>query len=226
MGNQNRQRFLKPNRDYGKLDLLSVEWAPAQTVGDGKLVASAQPHWDGKQFANTCAGCHCTGVDPRTRAFSALGLDCYTCHGLVDLKHSKDPSLVHLSKKRKDPAQIVTSICGQCHVRTGASVVSGLPYPNNFVAGDNLFRDFRVDFSSEAIGRLNPADRHVLENIREVVLFGQEEVTCLSCHDVHQQSTKKHRALAQTESCLSCHNQTGSKKIRKAYEVHSQVCGY
>ena len=46
---------------------------------------------------------------------------------------------------------MVTSICAQCHVRTGKSRSTGLPYPNNFVAGDNLFRDFQVDFSDEAL---------------------------------------------------------------------------
>jgi hypothetical protein len=30
------------------------------------------------------------------------------------------------------------------------------------VAGDNLFRDFQVDFSDEQLARLNPADLHHL----------------------------------------------------------------
>src|SRR5262245_57842719 len=28
MGDQRRQRFLKPSKDYGKLEVLSVQWAP------------------------------------------------------------------------------------------------------------------------------------------------------------------------------------------------------
>src|SRR5262249_45634434 len=150
----------------------------------------------------------------------------YVCHGDATLKHSKDTTLVHLSKKRQDPARVVTSICAQCHVRTGKSRSTGLPYPNNFVAGDNLFPDFQVDFSAEHLKSLNPADTHVLENVRDVVVRGKDDVTCLSCHEVHKQSTKKHHLVPQDDSCLHCHNPTGSKKVRKPYEVHSRTCGY
>ena len=61
-------------------------------------------------------------------------------------------------------------------MRTGKSRSSGLPYPNNFVAGDNLFRDFRVDLTEMAIQKLNPADRHVQENVRDVVLLGERKL--------------------------------------------------
>ncbi len=226
LGKGNRLRFLRPAEAYGKLDLLSVEWVPPRENESGKLISTNRPHWDQKMFADACAGCHMTGVDSKTRTFSAKSLDCYVCHGEVDVQHSKDTALVLLSKKRQDPAHVSTSICAQCHVRGGKSVSTGLAYPNNFVAGDNLFRDFKVDLSGDSIARLNPADRHILENVRDVARLGKEEVTCLSCHDVHKQSTKKHHSLARTDYCLICHNQTGSMKIRKPYEVHSQTCGY
>src|SRR5205807_2128167 len=153
-----------------------------------------------------CAGCHATAVDVKERSFAARSLDCYVCHGEVVLEHSKNTALVHLSRKRKDDARVVTSICAQCHIRTGKSRSTGLPYANNFVAGDNLFRDFQVDFSDTALAKLNPGDRHVLENIRDVVILGKEEITCLSCHEVHKQSSKKHHIVAGGggDSCLHC----------------------
>ena len=221
LGNARGVRFLKKSANYGKLDLLTAAWHAPDALDSTK-----NPHWDKSKFADGCAGCHTTAVDPKTRSFSALSLDCYACHGEVTLNHTKDTSLIYLSKKRHDPARVVTSICAQCHVRTGKSKSSGLPYPNNFVAGDNLFRDFQVDLSPEAIAVQNPADRHVLENIREVVVLGNEETTCLSCHDVHKASTKKHHRLLESPSCLTCHNATGSKKVRKTYEIHSSTCEY
>jgi hypothetical protein len=226
LGGGNRQRFLKQSEAYGKLDLLSAEWLPSRPGKEGRLVATDRPHWDARKFADGCAGCHTTGVDSEKRTFSAVGLDCYVCHGDAPLEHSKNASLVHLAKKRKDTAPVVTSICAQCHIRTGKSKSTGRPYPNNFVAGDNLFRDFQVDFSDEAIQRLGPADRHVLENVRDVVVFGKKDVTCLTCHDVHKQSAKKHHRVAPDDSCQHCHHPTGSKKVRKPYEVHSATCGY
>jgi hypothetical protein len=226
LGNTRRLRFLKPAREYGKLEVHSVGWTPPQAGQAGQLVETERPQWEPRKFADGCAGCHATAVESRTRAFSSLSLDCYVCHGDVPLQHSKDTALVHLAKKRQDPARVVTSICAQCHVRTGKSRSTGLPYANHFVAGDNLFRDFQVDFTPEAVSRLNPADRHILENVREVVLHGNEETTCLSCHDVHKGTSKKHHLVGWGQACLTCHHPTGSKKLRPAYEVHSPTCEY
>jgi hypothetical protein len=226
MGNKRRQRFLKPAEGYGKLDLLDVAWVPPQNGAAGRLLATEQPHWDSKRFGEACAGCHATAVDAKERSFAARSLDCYVCHGDVVLEHSKNTALVHLSRKRKDDAKVVTSICAQCHVRTGKSRSTGLPYPNNFVAGDNLFRDFQVDLSADQINKQNPADAHVQQNVRDVVVLGKSEATCLSCHDVHRQSTTKHHLVQQSGLCLHCHNASGSKKVRKKYEVHSTTCEY
>ncbi len=226
LGGKRMLRFARSAQEYGKLDLLTVAWKPDASLKRGRLVSSENPHWDSTIFADQCAGCHATAVNPKTRAFAGTSLDCFTCHGDVPAEHAKDTKLAHLARQGRDTAQVVTSICAQCHIRTGRSKSTGLPYPNGFVAGDNLFRDFQVDFAPETIGRLNPADRHVLENVRDVVVLGKEDVTCLSCHDVHKQSTKKHHALAEDASCQLCHNPTGSKKVRKPYEVHSETCQY
>ena len=43
MGGQHRQRFLKPAKEYGKLDLLSVEWVPPRDEKPGKLVSVGTP---------------------------------------------------------------------------------------------------------------------------------------------------------------------------------------
>jgi hypothetical protein len=221
IGGKHFARFLKADKDYGKLDLLSVGWKPG-----GGLAATEKVHWDAKTFADQCAGCHATAVAAKTRAFASPSLDCFVCHGDTPLEHSKDTALAYLSRKRRDSAAVVTSICAQCHVRTGQSRSSGLPYPNQFVAGDNLFRDFQVDFSEPQLARLNPADRHILENVRDVVQLGTERVTCLTCHDVHKESTRKHHRLAEDASCRTCHEPNQPKTVRKVYEVHSERCGY
>jgi hypothetical protein len=228
MGEARRQRFLRPGEGYGKLDLLSVAWAPNEKGSEGKLLSLDQPHWDAKRFGDSCAGCHATGLDTQQQSFSARSLDCFACHGEVPAKHADGSEPAHLGRmgKDKNSARVVTSICAQCHIRTGKSRSTGRPFANNFVAGDNLFRDFQVDFSDEQLRQLNPADAHVLENVRAIAVQGKENVTCLSCHDVHKQSTRKHHSLAASDSCLFCHQATGSKKVRKLYEVHSLTCGY
>jgi hypothetical protein len=134
--------------------------------------------------------------------------------------------LILLAKARKDSPQVVTSICASCHVRFGKSRASGLPYPSNFLAGDNLFKDFKVDFDKADDETLNPADRHVMENVRDVVLYGRDSTTCLTCHAVHTGTTKAHRDLPVERTCLVCHEDTKPIKGHKTYEVHSTRCRY
>src|SRR5262249_55157170 len=149
-------------------------WQPPREGEPGRLLAEANPHWDTERFAESCAGCHATGVDWQQGTFTAISLDCYACHGEVSLEHTKKKSQVYLGKKQQDPARVVTSICAQCHLRGGKSRSTSLPFSNNFVAGDNLFRDFEFDFAPAHLRSLNPGDRHVAENVRDVVLLGKE----------------------------------------------------
>jgi hypothetical protein len=225
LGASNRLRFLKRSAEHGRLDLFSVEWIPPKSDSEGQLAALRRPEWDHDKFGRACAGCHATGVDSNKKTFAAASLDCFVCHGEVPEKHTTQGGLVFLSPHRRDSAHVVTSICAQCHLRTGVSNSSGLPYPNNFVAGDNLFRDFHVDLSAAALQQLNPGDRHVQENVRDVILLGKEETTCLSCHSIHPQSSKKHHFVTEGAICSTCHA-PGSKRIRVPYAVHSATCGY
>lgn len=225
MGDRQRQRFLKPAKEYGRVELLSVQWIPPRGGKPGRLLAEGNPHWNGAQFGSGCAGCHATAVDPKEQAFASLSIDCSACHGSVPAEHTRMPERALLSPKARDPARVVTSICAQCHVRTGKSKSTGRPYPSSFVAGDNLFRDFQVDLSDQALKQCSGADRHVLANVRDVVVFGKESVTCLTCHDIHGRSSKKHSAAPRTAYCASCH-QGGSWRNPKPLPDHSRTCEY
>ncbi len=225
LGDTRAQRFLKRSPDYGKMELLT----PVATFGRGtraRLTNDKDPHWDTETFATSCAGCHTTAIDPETHAFAAVSLDCYTCHGDATEEHANDPALMPLAKARKDPPAAVISICGSCHLRDGKSKSTGLPYPNNFVAGDNLFKDFQVDFDRGDDEKLNPADRHVLRNVRDVAVFGRASMTCLTCHDVHKSTSAKHRTLATETICWDCHAKSEPIKGHTVYDVHSARCGY
>ena len=179
-----------------------------------------------QRAASRCAGCHATAVAPKSLAFTATGLDCYTCHGTADEQHANEPTLILLAAEREDSPRVIASICGSCHIRHARSRSTGRPYANNFVAGDNLFRDLEVDFAAADDTKLNPIDRHVLVNIRDIVVDGNESLTCLTCHDVHGASARRHRDLADTAYCALCHDPREPKTRHLNYEVHSGVCGY
>lgn len=224
LGSRRHIRFLRKD-GYGKFALLSAGMYLGSGGKTPVLELNQKPAvWDKNRFADRCAGCHTTGVD-EDRQFTAFGLDCYVCHGSVSLEHTKDTSVIWLSKKHKNDALSVTSICAQCHLRGGHSKSTGLPYANNFVAGDNLFQDYIADFAKADDAALNGGDRHIFQNVRDVVLNGGR-ATCLDCHRVHEQSTRKHRFALSGPICLQCHNADGPKKALKTYTVHSEICEY
>jgi predicted CXXCH cytochrome family protein len=225
LGSRHRVRFLK-KEGYGKFAVLSTQAVLSPDKRAIKWLDLANPAWDPDRFGNRCAGCHATGVDPKTRAFSAFGLDCYTCHGNVNLEHTNDTSLIFLSKKSKKDPQAIESTCAQCHLRMGRARSTGLPYADNFVPGDNLFKDYEVDLSKADDASLNPGDRHILRNVRDVTVDGIQFPTCITCHQVHANSSEKHRRAPRSAICFDCHNENDNYKAIKPYTVVSALCEY
>lgn len=159
-------------------------------LGYGKFsILWNEGKWRDDVFGAQCAGCHTTAVDPATREFSAIGLDCYTCHGNVPEDHAVKHGTALLSRARESNAKEIVSICGSCHLRGGVSASAGLPYPDAFVPGADLFAHFRVDLKRD-LESLDDNDRHVYETAR-AVLEGQSEDTCVDCHRVHATPEKK-----------------------------------
>jgi hypothetical protein len=222
LGHERALRFLKPSADYGKADMLNLRFDPKSHT----FAPDADAKWDGKTFGESCAGCHATGFDNKSSTFFAQALDCFMCHGDVPLEHTKDTTRVLLSKNNGPTPEVVVSLCGSCHIRTGKSRSTGRPFANNFVAGDNLFRDMDVDTSDTAIAKLNPIDRHVLENVRDVAASGRKDVTCLTCHAVHLGTSLRHRKLKDEATCFTCHKGTDTRSGVKDLAVTSELCGY
>jgi len=220
LGSRHRVRFLKKS-GYGKFSILNLQ----ALLGSNAIEKGESPAWDNEKFGRRCAGCHATAVDANTNAFTAFGIDCYACHGLATLDHSNNTALMWLSKKRRDDARAITSICAQCHVRFGKSRSTDLPYANNFIAGDNLFQDFAVDFMKADDESLNPSDRHVLRNVRDVVVRGDLSTFCLTCHDLHVSSTSRHSQARRGAICADCHGAKFTPQV-KPYDVHSPLCEY
>jgi hypothetical protein len=229
MGSRQRVRFLKKD-GYGRFAMLSAQAAIDSEAKVKEWIGSGKPTWDKDKFASRCVGCHATGVDPQTKTFAAFGHDCYVCHGDVNLEHGNNTALVWLSKKRRNDAKAITSLCAQCHLRSGRSRSTGLPWPNNFIAGDNLFQDFEVDLTKADDEKLNPGDRHIYRNVRDVVVEGKDYPTCINCHQVHApsraQSVARHKLPPRSPVCFDCHNDEASIKGAKRYTVTSSLCEY
>ena len=93
------------------------------------------------------------------------------------------------------------------------------------MAGTNLFDDYQADLKQADNPDLNPGDRHVYASVRDVFENGST-VTCLSCHQVHADSSAKHRRVLTGPICQNCHNSEGPKSVVKKYDPRSPTCPY
>ena len=232
LGSGQVTRFLKQGRGYGQLELLAASVRQSVAAGTHEKLTqlSGGYQWNAEIFGQRCAGCHATAVDTRSQTFAAVSLDCFTCHGEVVPAHTKDSARVLLSSKNRSPREVV-SICGQCHLRGGRSQSTRRPYPNTFVAGDNLLRDFQLDFSVASLQKLPTREQHIYHNVWDVSSGRKTQLHCLSCHDVHASSTQRHRNLQRTTLCATCHQKHRHALLKGARTQprttkHNRVCDY
>ncbi|MEW6209751.1 MAG: multiheme c-type cytochrome [Acidobacteriota bacterium] len=221
MGGRRATRFLRRG-DEGSFEILSVTLTRDQSGRES--FSKEKPRWDREKFAARCVGCHMTAVDPRTLTAFETFVGCETCHGPFDEDHTTGATPMRFAKKAKDTPAMIASACGQCHLRGGRSRSTGRPFANNFISGDNLFKDFEFDLAS-IDPNLNPIDLHIQQNIRDIALLGKTDLTCLSCHRMHPATSEIHRRRLRSDYCLICHKAEPFKE-RKPYEVHSRVCEY
>lgn len=225
LGGKRLARFLR-KKEYGRLELLSTAWTPDEAKGKGRLIEAGKRHWDRKKFSRDCGGCHATGFDSSELRFMDISIDCYACHGDVDRSHANDPKRVFLAAGRSDSKKTLSSACAQCHARGGRSRSTKLPFPNNFIAGRDLFVDFEVDTSPGALRSASKTDQHILESIRDVSSAMPGALSCLDCHQVHPGSTRKHRRLSPGAYCESCHGKGKPGRVQWSRDVHNETCGY
>ncbi|HET9447730.1 MAG TPA: hypothetical protein VFO35_15800, partial [Steroidobacteraceae bacterium] len=96
------------------------------------------------------------------------------------------------SRTRPNADNEVISVCGSCHLRGGRSKTSGRPYPHAFIAGDDLFQDFRVDLKLDRKAQLDSSDSHVYLKTRAVMAGGSDK-SCVDCHRIHGRPEPKRR---------------------------------
>ncbi|HJQ25083.1 MAG TPA: multiheme c-type cytochrome [Blastocatellia bacterium] len=221
LGHHRAERFLQRS-DRGSFDLLNATLINPKAP---RFDSRSRAEWDAQKFAAKCIGCHMTGVDPVSlRPFETF-VGCEACHGPYDDRHTGGTIFMRFAKKAKETPQMVASACGSCHLRGGQSRSTGRPFANNFVAGDNLFKDFAFDFSKADDPSLNSMDAHIQRNVRDIVLLGRDNLTCLSCHKLHSTGSTLHRRQPKTDYCYVCHKTEPFKEL-KADEVHSATCEY
>lgn len=189
------------------------------------------PHQAGFERAvgEGCLVCHAGRADAvdgslhrMTVAEPAIG--CERCHGPGSLHAERhagrkpqsdrkgaevDHTIVNPSRLSRE---LTEAICQQCHLRSNATIVARGRKPTDFRPGLPL-QDFRQDYTLDVPGAAMTVTGHVDQMHQSRCYQKSTALTCLSCHDPHEQATMASGASARSEKgvahyravCVGCH---------------------
>jgi hypothetical protein len=164
-----------------------------------------------------CFECHATSAkqsfDQASRSVfdsngMVLGISCETCHG---------PGNQHLQFHEENPGrnkgefiinaasltrQQQLDACASCH----SGILGNLRPPFSFLPGDRLQDFFKPAGNSDSAAALDVhGNQYGLLTASKC--FKMSEMTCSSCHNVHEQETRQTQLFAQR--CMTCHKDNG-----------------
>ncbi|MBZ0309141.1 MAG: cytochrome c3 family protein [Anaerolineae bacterium] len=137
------QRYLY-EVDRDEYAVLPAEWNTVTEEWQSYGPVENWPDDPAYNFAESCIGCHTTGINFRRGEWEDDGVQCEACHGpgSVHVEEAEDagrsPSDRELRQIRE---AIVVSpdaqICGQCHTQ-GTEPEDNHPFPMNYLPGGDL----------------------------------------------------------------------------------------
>jgi nitrate reductase cytochrome c-type subunit len=133
-----------------------------------------------------------------------LGVDCEKCHGPgkqhVDFhqsnSHAKEGKFITSFKNFSRTQQL--DFCRSCH---GGKLVAKKP-AFSFQAGENLNDYFGADSIQAPVRQLD-SHGNQFGMLSQSKCFLQSEMTCLTCHNVHE--NEKGKVTQFSNRCMSCH---------------------
>jgi hypothetical protein len=206
------QTYLYWNED--KLYQLPASyWAWSQEWVLSPGFPAGQVHFD-REIVPRCLECHASyfkWLNPPVNRYAkdsiVLGIECERCHGPgaahvtferrnADARRAGLPKEVLIANPAHLPRQRQLDLCALCH----AGAVDPIGDPLRFQVGDDI-RDYlkipavlnttQVDVHGNQVGALETSK-----------CFRSSQMTCSTCHNVHQVQEK---ADAFSAKCLTCH---------------------
>ncbi len=148
--------------------------------------------------------------------FRELAISCERCHGPGSLhlaRHNNREPLGPRSGREIDwmivnPAdlsrELAESICQQCHLATDTKVRARGREPTDFRPGLPL-QDFLHAFVLERPDEVMSVVGHVEQMHRSPCYQGSETLSCLTCHNPHDEPRPEERLEYYKAHCLECH---------------------
>lgn len=220
-------------------------------------------HERGGEWNELCIVCHSTHGEPRvvdgqpvdTRV-AEFGIACESCHGPGEehVRANQNPIrrlALHLGDGHDDtithPGRLSpvrsAQVCGQCHAVQGlADPERWLREGERYRPGDDLFATrilARADDPGSPETRFWPDGRvrvggREYSGIVESACFASGELTCLSCHRMHQERDDPRPAeewaddqlgvgMRSDAACLGCHAQFEAAAAQRAHSHHDSA---
>ncbi len=189
--------------------------------------------WPNFSFVDRCAACHTTNFNTADKTWTELGVGCESCHGPAS-RHGDFTSADRMVQYGEISAVEEGMICSSCHLQGGFSKKSERRFPENYIAGMDLFAIYSfpwesLDAATDATAAGQPAPNPI--DVHQKILMkrnldGESELRCTSCHEVHQESDEKHQSLPKEDFCYQCHTNENGEFGLKDYVVECPVCEF
>lgn len=228
IGSKYKQRYVV--KDGDALRILPTEYK----FGKGEWVDYHGDEWKDRDYEALCTSCHTTGVDPKTGAWTEMGIGCEACHG---------PASEHVNAggdktKIVNPANLdiarQTDVCAQCHIRGKNTKYEGREDALGFVPGMKLTDVYtwatpKTDNPEKPIFYEDGASKKHHQQFQD---FEQSKhyaanLTCTSCHDPHAKNKDGYQLKDTIDNvCLSCHNEGGKATTKLATPIAENLDKY
>jgi len=176
-----------------------------------------------RPITSRCLECHSTYFEKTSDPSKKLetfdhnkviyAIDCEKCHGPAAEHvafHSKNPSATEAKfvvNPGKLPRERLLDLCALCH---GGALTKTKP-SFQFEAGDTLSNYFSLQAVAQNADNIDVhGNQFGLLSLSKCFVIGK--VTCISCHNVHENENGKIEIFSQR--CISCHS-NGHEKICK-----------
>ena len=176
-----------------------------------------------RPITSRCLECHSTYFEKTSDPSAKLetfdhgniiyGVDCEKCHGPAAehvTYHSENPSVKeakYVVNPGKLPRERLLDLCALCH---GGALTKTKP-SFRFQAGDTLSNYFSLQAVAQNADNIDVHGNQLgLLSLSKCFVLGN--VTCINCHNVHENENGKIEIFSQR--CISCHSE-GHTKICK-----------
>lgn len=168
------------------------------------------PNFD-KPIIPRCLECHTTYIQPLPpplnrfdRTSMVPGISCERCHGPgrthIERNRSSTPPRTRGAEAIVNPASMSRErqmdLCALCHAGPGTPKEPSF----SFVPGDVLTK--YVDIPKDSADAPVEVHAHQVQMLERSLCFRSSEMTCTTCHEVHQ---TQRNAASFSVHCLTCH---------------------